>query len=366
MKVHRPDYILLGTVITLVIFGLVMLSSASIVTSLDNFNQPYFYLKHQIIYGLLIGCLFAFIAFKVHYKFWKKFAFPILLITIILLALVFLPGAGSKFGKAARWISLGPVSFQPSEIAKLGFIIYLAAWLEKKSKKIDSLSEGLIPFLIATGLIAGLIILQPNISTMGVIALTAAIVYFAAGAKIWQMILILFLGVGAFFAFTKVFPHAFQRFQVFLHPEIDPQGIGYQINQALLAIGSGGVFGRGFGQSLQKYNYLPESISDSIFAIIAEELGFVGAALLIVLFLIFAFRGLMIAKNAPDNLAKLLAVGITSWLTVQAFINIGAISGLIPLTGIPLPFISYGGSSLVVSLVGVGILLNISKYTLKT
>lgn len=363
MKQHSPDYPLIIISAIIVIFGLVMLSSASMVKSQEDFGTPYYYLKHQLIYGLLPGLFAAWLAYKINYKKWKKLSFLFFIAAIIILILVFLPGVGMKAGGAARWIRLGAISFQPSEIVKLGLIIYLAAWLEEKSKNFSKASETLIPFLIAVGSIVVLIVIQPNIGTAGTIGIIATIMYFSAGAPLWHIGTIAALGFAGFFSFLKFFSHASNRFQVFLHPELEPLGIGYQINQALLAIGSGGFFGRGLGQSIQKFNYLPEVIGDSIFAIIAEELGFVGVALLIGLFVAFAARGFKIAKKSPDNFGRFLAIGITSWIVFQAFINISAICGLIPLTGVPLPLISYGASGLVVSLAAIGVLLNISRYT---
>ncbi|MBI4837349.1 MAG: putative lipid II flippase FtsW [Candidatus Portnoybacteria bacterium] len=363
MKSHRPDYILLGAVTILIVLGLVMLSSASIVKSQEQFNQPYYYLKHQLLYGLLIAAPCALIAYKINYRAWKKLAFLLFFVAVALLLLVLLPGFGLKSGGSTRWISFGQYSFQPSEIAKLALIIYLAAWLDDKTKTINNLKNVFIPFIIILSLTAGPVLLQPNIGTAGVMGLTAIAIFFAAGAKFWQVSSILLIGATALLAYIKIFFHATNRFLIFIHPELDPQGIGYQINQALLAIGSGGLFGLGPGQSIQKYNYLPEPMGDSIFAIIAEELGFIGAAIVIILFIILTIRGFRIAKEAPDNQAKLLAVGIASGCTIQAFINIAAISGLIPLTGVPLPFISYGGTAFIISLIGMGILLNISKYT---
>jgi cell division protein FtsW len=339
-----------------------MLSSASMVKSQENFGTPYYYLKHQLLYGLLPGLFATWLTYKINYKKWKKFSFLFFVAAIIVLILVFLPGIGMKAGGAARWLHLGPISFQPSEMVKLGLIIYLAAWLGEKSKNFTNASETLLPFLIVVGSIMGLIVLQPNIGTAGTIGIIATVMYFSAGAPLWHIVTIAALGFGGFFSFLKFFSHASNRFQVFLHPELDPLGIGYQINQALLAIGSGGFFGRGLGQSIQKFNYLPEVIGDSIFAIIAEEIGFVGVVLLIGLFFMFAMRGFKIAKNSPDNFGKFLAVGITSWIVLQSFINISAISGLIPLTGVPLPLISYGASGLVVSLAAIGVLLNISRH----
>ncbi len=354
---------MLGVITILIILGLVMLSSASMVRSLDQFSQPYYYLKHQLLYGLLVAIPCALIAYKVNYRAWKKLSFFIFFIALAILLLTLLPGLGLRSGGSARWISLGGHSFQPSEIAKLALIIYLAAWLDDKIKTINNFKNVFIPFVIILSLIVGPIILQPNIGTAGVAGLTAIAIFFAAGGQFWQVGTILLMGITALVAYVKIFPHATNRFLIFIHPELDPQGTGYQINQALLAIGSGGIFGLGLNQSIQKYNYLPEPMGDSIFAIIAEELGFIGAAIIIILFITLAIRGFRIAKAAPDNYARLLAVGITSWLVIQAFVNIAAISGVMPLTGVPLPLVSYGGTAFIVSLVGVGILLNISKYT---
>lgn len=363
MKPHHSDYILIFTVIALIIFGLVILASASVVLSQENFGQNYYFLKHQIIFGLSAGLFFWLIAQKIYYQYWQKLALPLLIIALILLILVFLPGLGRQYGGAQRWIVFGPVSIQPSEIVKLTFILYLSALLAKKREKIVQISQGLAPFLIIISFISVLIILQPDISTLMIIVLIGLIIYFSAGAKKSHILGISGLGIIIFLILIKIAPYRLSRLMVFLHPEIDPQGIGYQINQALLAIGSGGLFGRGLGRGLQKWNYLPEPISDSIFAIAAEELGLIGAGILIILFMLLAYRGFKIAKNAPNYFGRLLAAGLTGWLVFQAFINIAAISGLVPLTGIPLPFISYGGSAMAVSLAAVGILVNVSKYT---
>ncbi len=359
---HKPDYILLATVFALVVFGLVILASASVVVSRNNSEQNYYYFFHQLIRGVLTGFILLAIAQKVDYRFWKKCALPFFAVGLGLLFLALIPGIGEGYGKASRWIMVGGFSFQPAEIFKLAFILYLAAWLEKRGKEIDNFSVGLIPFLAILALIGILLIKQPDIGTLGVVMATATIVYFAAGAKISHLLIIIFGGATAFWGLIKIAPYRMNRLTVFLHPETDPQGIGYQINQALLALGSGGLFGLGLGHSRQKYNYLPEPIGDSIFAIIGEEIGFVGLLVLLALFVIFAWRGFKIAQSAPDTFGKLAAVGITSWLVFQALMNIMAITSLIPLTGIPLPFISYGGTALITSLFGVGILLNISRY----
>lgn len=363
MKKHKPDSILLFTVFGLLIFGLVILSSASVVISQENFGKPYHYFFHQLIYGAGIGLACFLIVQKINYRFWKKWALPLLFLSVVLLVLVFIPDIGYGYGGAERWIKIGFLSLQPSEVMKLVFIVYLASWLEKRKKEVRSFSQGILPFLIVVSIIGTLIVLQPDIGTLGIIMIVGILIYFIAGARISHIIYVILGSLSALFAFIKIAPYRMSRLIVFLHPETDPRGIGYQINQALLAIGSGGLFGLGLGHSIQKYKYLPEIISDSIFAILAEEIGFLGGVFLIILFLLLAFRGFKIAKRSPDIFGKLLAVGITSWLVLQAFINIGAITGLIPLTGIPLPFISYGGSALVISLIGAGVLVNISKHT---
>lgn len=362
MKPNKPDYYLLLFFAALVVVGLIALASASMVKSQEMFGQPYYFLKRQLLFCLAAGVPLAFFGYAMNYKFWQKVSVFAYAATIIFLLLIFLPGLGIVSGGAMRWLRLGPISFQPSEFAKLSLIIYLAAWLEPRIGQRFGAKTTFIPFLILAGAVIGLIVLQPNIGTAGLIALVAMIMYFTAGAPFWQVGSLFAAGIAFFVAFIKIFPHAANRFLIFLHPELDPKGIGYQINQALLAIGSGGFFGRGLGQSIQKFNYLPEVIGDSIFAVVAEEIGFIGVFVILALFIGLAWRGYRIAKRAPDSLSRLLALGITSWIIFQAFINIAAISGMIPLTGVPLPFISYGSSGLLSAMLGVGILLNISRY----
>ncbi|MEK7494770.1 MAG: putative peptidoglycan glycosyltransferase FtsW, partial [Patescibacteria group bacterium] len=278
------------------------------------------------------------------------------------------PGFGTSVYGATRWVALGPISFQPSEVMKLAIILYLAAWLSEKGyEKTADLIEGLVPFLVLMCIVGFLIIKQPDTGTLGLIFLISLSIFFASGAKLSHIFSLFGAGLVFLAILIKMAPYRMQRFLVFINPEHDPQGSGYQITQALLAIGSGGLFGIGLGQSRQKFNYLPEPVTDSIFAVLGEEFGLIGGLVVICLFLFMAWRGLRIAKGAPDGFGRLLAVGIVSWIVGQAFINIAAISGIVPLTGIPLPFISYGGTSLAVLLAAMGILLNISKQsTLKT
>ncbi len=363
VKTDSADKFLITIIILLLIFGFVMISSASVVMSYKNFGYNYYYLIHQFLYGLFPGIVLMLIFKNVDYSVYKKQSRLFLIITIVLLLIVFTPGLSFGAKGASRWVEIWDFSFQPSEFAKLTFIMYLASWLCSKEKEIKSLSEGLIPFIVLVALMAIPLIFQPDLGTLIIIIAIATSMYFVSGAKVGHIFSLLALGVIATIFMIKIAPYRMDRLMVFLHPELDPRGIGYQINQALLALGSGGIFGLGFGHSRQKFNYLPEPMGDSIFAIIGEELGFIGLFFLVVLFLLFAIRGYKIVKNAPDKFGKFIAVGITSWIVFQAFMNIAAITSLIPLTGIPLPFISYGASSLVSSLLGMGILLNISKHS---
>lgn len=362
-KLHQPDYILISIVFVLIFIGLIILSSASVVISQDNFNESYYYLKHQLFYGVLLGFIFFFIIQRIDYKYWQKYSFLLMVSSLVFLALVFVPGVGYSHGGARRWIAIGSISIQPFEFVKLVSIIYFATLLSKKGEVKEVIKKSIIPCVVIMSIIAFLVLCQPNTSDLGIIVLIVLSIYFLAGMRISYLIGAFLFLISLFYVLIKTNSYRMSRFTVFLHPETDPQGKGYQINQALLAIGSGGLFGLGLGHSIQKWKYLPEVIGDSIFAIAAEELGLIGAVILVILFIALACRGLKIAKNAPDKFGYLLAGGITSWLFLQAFINIMAITGLMPLTGMPLPFISYGGTSLIISLMGIGILVNISKYT---
>jgi len=360
-KFSKIDRILLFTVLILVVFGLIMISSAGVAYSKIRFDDAYYFFKKQLL-GVGIGLVALFIFQKIDYRFWRKISLPFFLVSILCLILIFFGDMGSKIYGASRWLKLGPFSFQPSEMLKLSLIIYLAAWLESRREKIREFSEGLIPFLAIIIFIGFLLMKQPDMGTLGILTLVAVSIFFASGSKMEHIFLMIGLGLVAFFSLVFSSPYRRDRLAVFNNLGEDLQGVGYHVNQALIAIGSGGIFGVGLGKSLQKFNYLPEPVGDSIFAIIGEELGLLGATLLIVLFLIFAYRGFRVALSAPDVFGRLLATGIVSWIIFQAIINIAAIVGTIPLTGVPLPFISYGGTSMVFLLSGVGILLNVSKH----
>ena len=362
-KSHQPDYILIIVLFIIIVFGLVALSSASTVVSYQKFHDSYYFLKHQILFGLIPGLFFLFCALKINYNKWKKYSSFLLVISILLLIAVFVPEIGISYSKAKSWINIAGISFQPSELMKLALILFLATWFEKKGEEIKKFSDGITPFIFLLGSICFLMILQPDIGTMIIIISIALMMLFVARVNFGYFLLIILSGLGLLGILIKIVPYRLARLTVFLNPATDPLGIGYHINQAFLAIGSGGIFGLGLGYSQQKFQYLPEAIGDSIFAIIAEELGFIISTGLIILFLILIFRGFKIAQNAPNEFAKFTTIGIVSWFGIQVFINIAAMIGLMPITGIPLPFISYGGTSLAISLAAVGILINISKYT---
>lgn len=365
IRAGKPDYLLAMVVFLMCLFGIVMISSASIVISQERFGSNFYYVTHQII-SFVVGLLALLVGYFVDYRVWRKYSFIFFLATLVLLIAVFFPGIGKEFGGAHRWIGIGNQLFQPSEIVKLTFIIYFASWLEKRSEVIRDFSSGFIPFIVLMIILGFLIMSQPDLGTLSVIVLTAVAMFFIGGARYTHLGI---ATVGALILFgilVKIAPYRMQRFLVFLNPSQQTLGAAYHINQALIAIGSGGLWGLGFGQSKQKYLYLPQPHIDSIFAIIAEELGFLRSSLVLFAYIFIGIRGFKIARNAPDNFAKYLAAGITAWIVLQAIINIAAQLSLVPLTGITLPFISYGGSSLIVTLLAVGILLNISKFTSST
>lgn len=357
----EPDYILIAAVFLLTVFGLVVLASASSDLGQKKFGDSYYYLKHQILYGLLFGLLGFFLAFKIDYRRLEKPAFWFLVASVILLLLVFTP-LGFKAGGADRWVKIGPLTVQPAEIVKAAFLIYLAAWLSRKSERSRSFKEGFIPFLIVCGLVAGLLLAQPSTTTVALIAFSSLAVYFLSGARMSYLLSAVFLGFLIFALVVYLTPYRFARIQTFLNPQIDDKGNGFHLNQALIAIGSGGFWGAGYGQSLTKYSYLPEPIGDSIFAVIAEEFGFVGTAGLLGFYFFLLYRIFRIAWKSSDNFARLLSAGFGSIIGAQVFVNVAAISGVVPLTGVPLPFISYGGTALAVFLTMMGIIANISKY----
>jgi cell division protein FtsW len=362
-KLPPINYFLLSIVIFLVAFGIVALSSASSVLSFERFEHNNYYLLRQVLYGLLPGLLLMYLFSRINYRFWQKIAPLAVLIGIILLILVLIPKIGFKVGNARRWIDLGPFLFQPAEFVKLAIILYLASWYDKREHHAKDLYYGFLPILAIVILISMLIIMQPDVGTMLVLLAIAAAMFFVAGVKLKYLFSVAGISGLILFLLIKSEPYRLQRITTFFNPSVDSQGISYQVNQALIATGSGGLWGQGFGQSRQKYNYLPEPMGDSIFAIMAEELGYFRIMIVLLLILLFAIAGFKIALKAPDTFSKMVAAGITSWILFQTLLNISGIIALLPLTGIPLPFISYGSSAMVINLAAIGILLNISRYT---
>ncbi len=360
---RRPDLLLLLAILALVAFGVLLLASASSVLGIDLSGDPYTFAKHQIFYGVIPGVIALFVMMHIPYRILRKIVIPFLLFVIVLLILVFIPPFQTASSGAARWVNVGPLSIQPSELAKLALVLYLAALLSSRDVRGGHIRETLFPFVTVVSILAFLLIAQPNLGTLSLIAATAMCMYAAAGARLPHLAGMVTVAGVLFLVLIRTAPYRLARLITFLRPETDPKGIGYQVQQALIAIGSGGMWGFGLGRSRQKFRYLPEPAGDAIFAIAAEEMGFIRIVLFLLLYLFIILRGYRIAQACPDPFGRLVAVGITSWFLVQVFVHIGANAGIVPLTGIPLPFVSYGGSALVVALAGAGILLNISKYS---
>ena len=357
-KVDKP-FLLIS--ITLVVVGFFIFSSASLgllAKESSNYSSIAF---SQTVFGLLLGTVAMVIASRLDFKIWKKFAFWFLLLAIILNILVLVPGIGFEHAGARRWIRLGSISFQTSEILKLAFIIYFAAWIAGVKERIKTFNWGFLPLLILFIISTFLLLQQPDTDNLILIILTGMVMFVSAGGK-WRYVLFVLLAgvIGiAFLATTR--PYVKERITTFFNPQADALGASWQIQQSLIAVGSGGLFGRGFGQSVQKFTYLPEPVGDSIFAVAAEEFGFVGSVTLLLIFVLFATRGLKIASRTTDIFGRLSVVGIVIMIVSQAFVNIGAMLGVIPLSGITLPFVSHGGTSLFITLFEVGIVLSVSR-----
>lgn len=357
----KIDTWFLALATTLTITGFFVFSSASLGVLAANqvkFSSVAF---NQLFLGLFLGSIACLIFSKIDYHIYRSNAFIIFLASIILTLLVFAPVIGFEHGGAKRWLNLGFLSFQPSELLKVGFIIYLAAWISKHKDKMSNLKQGLIPFLCIVGIVGAVLLAQPDTDTYMVILAAGVAMYIAGGGKLSHMALVGLFAIAAVGILVFTRPYIKARVTTFINPEANSLTSGYQIHQSLIAVGSGQIWGRGFGKSIQKFSYLPEPIGDSIFAVAAEEFGFIGASAIIFLFILFALRGLKIAGNAKDTFGGLLAVGIVIMIIAQMFVNIGGMIGLLPLTGIPLPFVSHGGTALFITLVETGIVLNISN-----
>ncbi|MGH4050416.1 MAG: stage V sporulation protein E [Clostridium sp.] len=359
VKMGQIDFVLFAIIMLLVAIGVVMVYSAGSYYAAFKFNDPEYYLKKQGMWAIL-GGIFMVIAMKIDYHIIKKYTGILMIITIILLLAVFAfdPINGSK-----RWIPLGIANFQPSEIAKYIIVVYMAKSLDLKGEKVKEFMKGVVPYLMVSGFYAGLILMEPNLSIAAVIMIVTVVILFAVGAKLVHLFAIGGSLVGAVIVLIFTASYRMKRLMNFTDPFADSQGAGYQLVQSLLALGSGGVTGSGIGQSRQKCLYIPEPHTDFIFAIIGEELGLIGCAFIILLFIVFIWRGIKTAVTAIDMYGTILAIGITSVVGVQAIINIAVVTGSMPVTGVPLPFISYGGSALVINMFAMGILLNVSRQT---
>jgi cell division protein FtsW len=362
MKSKSIDKTFLVSIILLLVAGFFIFSSASLgLYAREGISYSSIAIK-QFLVGFVAGGITLIIASKIPYKYWRQYAFYFFVLSIILCLLVFVPKIGFGHGGARRWISIaGAYTFQPSELLKLSAVIYFATWIASIKDKIKTFKFGALPLFILLSIIGVVLLNQPDTDTFLVIFVALVAMFIAAGGK-WRYIFVLFLtAIIGIISLAFIRPYLMARFLTFLDPSRDALGAGYQIQQSLIAIGSGGIIGRGFGQSIQKFNFLPEPIGDSIFAVAGEEFGFVGALTLIALFLFFTLRGYKIASRVPDSFGMLVIVGIITLIATQSFINIGSMLGVIPLTGIPLIFISHGGTAMIIALAAVGIVLNISK-----
>lgn len=355
------DKILLGIVLILVVGGFFVFSSAGLGLLARNgasFSSVAF---TQIVLGIGGGLLALFVMSRIHYRIWRKFSFYFFLFAIGLSLLVF-TGLGMEHGGARRWLDIAGFSFQPSEILKVAFVIYVATWFSAKHKIKDDFLYSLLPFLISVGVVGVVVLLQKDTDTFLIMVAAGITMFFVRSGRWKEILAILVAGVILLAILASVHDYLRLRLMSFVNPALDPHGVGWQVNQSLIAVGSGGLHGRGFGQSIQKFEYLPEPIGDSIFAVFAEEFGFIGTFILIMLFCALAFRGYRLAARAPDDFGMLLVIGITTMIILQAFLHIAAMVKFAPVLGLPLPFISHGGTAMLVTLASVGIILNVSKF----
>lgn len=339
-----------------------MFTSASLGIYSKNPSKFYGVLMNQFIFGVFLGLVAMFITYRIPYKFWREYSLPLFIASILLTCLVFIPGLGYSHGGARRWVEIFGFSFQPVEFLKIGFIIYFSAWLSWAKSRVQNIKYSILPLGVLLFFIGFILQKQPDTKSLLLMAGTSIMMLFVSGTS-WKKIVLFMavclIGAGILVSAT---PYLRQRVNTFINPNQNQNSSSYQLNQSLIAIGSGGVFGRGLGQSIQKFSYLPEPQGDSIFAVIGEDLGFVGTTSLIILFLIFAFRGLKISYYAPDSFSKIFVFGVVTLTFTQAIMNMASVTGVFPLTGVPLPFISHGGTSLFFTLACMGIILQISKF----
>lgn len=361
LEPRRPDYLLLASTIALLVLGLLMVYSASYVVAHNEFNDDAYFLVRQLMW-IGVGGLGLLSAARIDYRRWRVLSLPIMFLCIGLLVLVLVPGIGASSYGAVRWLRLGPVQLQPSELAKLAIILYLADWLARRGTMVGEFFKGMLPFAIIVTIVAALVEVQPDLGTTAIIVGVSACVFFVAGANLVHIALIGLAGGGLGIVFlAHLSGYQLDRIRAFIDPWSDIQGSGWHTAQGLIAVGSGGLFGHGLGNGLQKFYWVPNAHTDAIFAIIGEELGFVGCVGVMMLFGILSWRGFLIAWRAPDPFARLFATGLTCMLTLQALVNVAVVTNSLPYTGVTLPLVSFGGSSTVISMIAIGLLLNISR-----
>ena len=356
-----PDMWLFGAALVLVSIGVVMVYSASAILAADRFGDPHYFLKRQLFWALLgLGGLWA--ALAVDYRVLERVALPLLGVAALLLVLVLVPAFGQAINGTRRWLRLGGVSFQPVELAKLAFVIYLARFLSRRGEAVQGFWGGAVPPAVIGGVLAALVLRQPDLGNSLTLLALAFTLLFLAGARPRHLLLLAAPALPLLAVAVYLAPYRWRRILAFLNPESDPRGSGFQIIQSFLAIGSGGLLGRGLGGSKQKLFYLPEPHTDFVFAVIAEELGLIGGVTVVALFMVLIWRGLRAGLRAPDRFGAYLALGLTTMLATEALVNLGVVTGSLPTKGLPLPFVSFGGSALFMTLLSTGILLNISQH----
>ncbi len=359
---HSIDYPLLGLTLLLTLFGLVMLASASNVLGFERFGDTYYFTKQQLVH-VGVGLIALLICVKIPPSLWQKIAFPAFAVTLVLLVLVFIPGIGITINNAKSWINVGVSTLQPSEIAKFTFLLYICVWFKNRKSHLTSALYGLLPFLTLLGLLAGLVFLQPDPGTVAIIIIMSLGVFYGAGAKYTHILALAIIAVMLIGSAIIISPYRKDRIAVFLNSERDPTGVGYHVNQSMIAIGSGGWWGLGLGKSRQKFSYLPESAGDSIFAVIGEEGGFIVSVGLIILLGMLMYRLFNIASRVPDEFSRYFVLGVIFWIGIQSFVNMAAMIGVVPLTGLPLPLVSFGGTAVLSTLAALGVCLSISRTT---
>jgi cell division protein FtsW len=361
-KSQKIDKFFLITLLLIIALGVVMFVSASLGLLVKSPKAFYSVLFNQLVLGLGLGFVGMYFSYKINYKFWREYSLYILIGAILLTAAVFIPGLGSNHGTGAtRWISLHFFSLQPAEFLKFGFIIYFAAWLSWAKNRVEDFRFSILPLGILLSIIAFILFQQPDTKSFILISITGITMLFISGVPMRYILGAGTLAIIVLSVLVYTTPYLQARVKTFIDPSNDPRGSSYQIQQSLIALGSGGIIGRGVGQSIQKFSYLPEPQGDSIFAVIGEELGFIGAVTTIVLFMLFALRGFRISNNSPDSFSRLLVAGIVILITMQSFMHIASVTGVFPLTGVPLPFMSHGGTALMIYLIAMGVILQISR-----